>query len=116
MGLFDAFKPKKAESDTIDDMSYIAEMKHFEGPWNQYDFLLASQGYGWDYILDSADYMTKAELSNIGTVSVSKVLGAEEEELVGEYNASGCSIKAMKSLEEEAGALGLGWNNLDKTK
>ena len=33
MGLFDAFKPKKAESDTIDDMSYIAEMKHFEGPW-----------------------------------------------------------------------------------
>lgn len=108
MGLLDIFKSKEnADSDIIDDMSYIAELKHFEGPWNQYDFLLASQGYGWDYILDSADYMTNAELENIGTVSISKILGANEEELVSEYKAEG-SIKNMKSLSEEAGALGLG--------
>lgn len=109
MGLFDKFKTKrKADSNTIDDTSYIAELKHIQGPWNQYDFLLASQGYGWDYAVDSADYMTKAELENIGTVSVSKILGEDEEELINEFKASGYSIKRMKSLKEEAGALGLG--------
>ncbi len=49
----------------------------------RWQFIYKSQSIGeilWDYILDSADYKTKAEFSNIGTVSVSKVLGAEEEE------------------------------------
>lgn len=109
MGLFDAFKTKQnIDSDMLDDMSYIADLKHFEGPWNQYDFLLASQGYGWDYILDSAEYMINAELEHIGTVSVSKVLGANEVELIDELNSAGGSIKKMKSLAEEAGALGIG--------
>jgi len=109
MGLLDVFKSKKnTSSDIIDDMSYIAELNHIEGPWHQYDFLLASQGYGWEYMVDSADYMSRNELEHIGTVSVSKMMGAGEEEFIEEYNASGCSIKAMKSLEEEASALGLG--------
>lgn len=109
MGLFDSFKSKEnADSDIIDDMSYIAELKHYEGPWNQYDFLLASQGYGWNYMVDSADYMTKAELEHIGTVSISKILGAKEEELIDEFNSAKGSIKEMKSLSKEAGALGLG--------
>lgn len=109
MGLFDFFKVKK-NNDSVnkDNKSYIAEVKHIEGPWNQYDFLLDAQGYGWDYMVDSADYMTKAELEHIGTVSISKTLGSNEEELVDEFNAVGGSIKKMKSLSEEAGALGLG--------
>lgn len=109
MGLFDVFKSKNStNSDIIDDMSYIAELKHIEGLWHQYDFLLASQGYGWDYMVDSADYMTKAELENIGTVSVSKTLGLNEVELLDEYKTVGNSIKQMTSLSEEASALGVG--------
>ena len=58
-------------------------------------------------MVDSADYMTKADLDNIGTVSVSFLIGSPEEERVDEYRACG-SIKEMNSLKEEAGALGLG--------
>lgn len=109
MGLLDVFKSKKGTAaDILDDVSYIAELKHIEGAWNQYDFLLASQGYGWNYMVDSADYMTNAELENIGTVSVSKILGANEEELIDEFRSVGGSIRKMSSLSEEAGALGLG--------
>lgn len=110
MGLLDILKgkDKKTDSNVVDDKSYIAELHHIEGPWHQYDFLLAANGYGWDYIVDSADYMTKAELEHIGTVSVSRIMGAPEIELIDEFNAAGSSIKAMKSLSEEAGALGLG--------
>lgn len=109
MGLFNTFKTKnKTNSDMIDDISYIAEMHHIQGPWNQYDFLLAAQGYGWDYAVDSADYMTKADLEHIGTVSMSETLNSDEKELINEFNSSGYSVKAMKSLKEEAGALGLG--------
>lgn len=109
MGMLNRFKSKKStNSDIIDDMSYIAELKHIEGTWNQYDFLLAARGYGWDYMVDSADYMAKTELEHIGTVSISRIMGANEEELIDEFNAAGCSIKAMKSLSKEAGVLGLG--------
>lgn len=109
MGIFDRFKKKNSEdSNAIDDMSYIAELHHIEGAWHQYDILLASQGYGWDYVLDSAEYVVRTELSHIGTVSASKVLGSESSELIGEFNSVDGSIKAMKSLSEEMGALGIG--------
>lgn len=110
MGIFDALlgKKKKAETSNTDDMSYIAQLHHIQGPWQQYDFLLAAGGYGWNYIIDSADYMTKAELEQIGTVSLSKVLGGPETELIKEYHSAGNSVKAMGSLAEEGGALGIG--------
>lgn len=82
-------------------------MQHISGHWQQYDFLLVAMGYGWKYMVDSVDYMTKADLDNIGTVSVSAINGSSEEERVYEYKACG-SIKAMNTLKEEAGALGLG--------
>lgn len=82
-------------------------MQHISGHWQQYDFLLAAMGYGWEYMVDSVDYMTEADLDNIGTVSVSAMNGSSEEERVDEYKACG-SIKAMNTLKEEAGVLGLG--------
>lgn len=109
MGLFDVFKKKNStDNDMLDDMSYIADLHHIQGPWQQYDFLLASQGYGWNYMVDSANYMIQSELEQIGTVTVSKVLGADETELIDEFHSVGDSIKEMKSLSEEAAALGLG--------
>ena len=106
MSIFE--KKDHEDSNTIDDMSYIAELHHSEGAWHQYDILLASQAYGWTYMLDSAEYVVRTELDQIGTVSVSSVFGAESTELIHEFNSVGGSIKAMKSLSEEMGALGIG--------
>ena len=109
MGIFDGWKKKKeTDSSVLDDLSYIADVHHVQGPWNQYDFLLASQGYGWDYMVDTADYMTKADLDQIGTVSVTAAPGGSETERIEEYKAAKDSVKAMKSLSEEASALGIG--------
>lgn len=108
MSAFDEIKAemRKTNSDIQDDMSFIADMRHIQGSWHQYDFLLAANGYGWDYIVDSADYISKAELEHIGTVSVSD--GAGETELVSEFNSAGGSVKSMKSLSDEYGAFGIG--------
>lgn len=110
MGLFDAFRKKNtsAETDMLDDVSYIAQLEHISGPWQQYDFLLGTRIYGWDYIVQSADYMVKNELENIGTVTVSQIMGAPSKELIDEFNACGGSISAMQTLSREAGSLGLG--------
>lgn len=107
MGIFDKFKKSnEAENHTsnvnADEISYIADFRHFEGAWHQYDFLLASRGYGWDYAIDSAEYITKADLRDIGTVCVTFNLGAEATELVDEYRSCGESLKNMHSLKEGA--------------
>lgn len=109
MGLFDSFKSKKSkDSDMSEDMSYIADMRVFEGPWTQYDILLASKIYGWNYMVDSADYMIHAELEHIGTVSISKILGGDEKELIDEFHLNGDSLKKMDSLLEESSLLSIG--------
>ena len=105
MDLFDMFKNN--DSDMLNDTSYIVEYKHISGPWQQYDFYLTS-GYGWDYMVDSAEYMASADLKNIGTVSVSAISGAQEEERVNEYRTCDSSFKAMPSLKHEWGVLGIG--------
>lgn len=119
MGLLDKLKKsgqsatKREESNHIseaalDEMSYIEDTHHIEGPWHQYDYLLAAGGYGWEYMLSSADYMTRADLQNIGTVSVGYIPNGDATELIDEYRAVGESIVAMKTLEEEGANLGIG--------
>lgn len=105
MGLFDGFK--KDDGDMLNDTSYIVEYRHLSGPWQQYDFRLTS-GYGWDYMVDSAEYMASADLKNIGTVSVCSISGAPEEERIDEYRTCNRSFKAMPSLKHEWGVLGIG--------
>lgn len=41
------------------------------GNWEQYDVLLAARGYGWDMILDWADYMVQEDVENISKASLS---------------------------------------------
>ena len=105
MGLFDKFI--HSNSDMLNDTSYIVEYRHISGPWQQYDFRLTS-GYGWDYMVDSAEYMALADLDNIGTVSVSAISGASDEERIDEYRTCNRSFKAMPSLKHEWGVLGIG--------
>lgn len=105
MGLFDFVKKKE---EVLDDISFIREMRCYRESWIQYDFLLAASGYGWDYMVGSADYMSMADLDNIGTISVSPIAGGEAREYIEAYKASGYSIKDMDVLKNEAGALGVG--------
>lgn len=102
------FNKENGSAGSADDKSYIAELNHIEGPWNRYDFLLAANGYGWNYAISSAEYIAQADLKNIGTVSVTFSPEADPEELVGEYRACGESFGAMESLKNEGSDIGIG--------
>ena len=114
MGLLDLFKKSDNGSVSsnsayeIDDMSYIAEIKHSMcGAWHQYDVSLAARGYGWGAMLDWADYMVSADLDHISKASKSMIVGAPEENILDEYIKIG-SFKEMPLLQEEAGILSVG--------
>ena len=62
-------KCKAGTEEILDDISYIQEMKHIRGPWQQYDVLLAARGYGWDTMVDWAAYMEPADLDAISTIT-----------------------------------------------
>ena len=50
----------------IDDLTYIKDMKHMQnGPWHQYDVLIDARGYGWSTMIDWADYVRKADISDV---------------------------------------------------
>ena len=118
MGLFDKFKKKskaedyktedsKAEDykagnskseDYIDDVTFIRDIKHIQsGPWHQYDVLLAAQGYGWDYMISSADYMAAADLENISQVT-SGFIDSEDTDITELYKKSNCKCSETEEL------------------
>ncbi len=109
MGLSSLFSEKRNTStDTLHDASYISSVEHIVGPWHQYDFTLSTRGYDWNYILDSARYMTTADLMNIGTISVSPSMGGADIEYIDAYKANGGNIDLIDELKTEASMLGLG--------
>ena len=121
MGLFDVFKkktPEKAkqpitravkisEEDYLDDITFIREMKHISnGPWHQYDILLAARGYGWDMMKDWADYMADADLEHISQVTTSS-LGAQEKDITSSYEGHGGKCKSTPELDAEMSVLSI---------
>ena len=92
----------------LNDASYIYAVEHIVGPWHQYDFTLATQGYGWEYILSSAKYMTETDLVNIGTISVTTLAGSQAKEYISAYKANGENISLIDELKKEASMLGVG--------
>ena len=92
----------------IDDISYIAEMKHtMNGIWHRYDVDIAAMGYGWDDILDWANYMVKVDLDNISKVSKTLISGEKEEDILHEY-IKYKNFDEMPSLKLENGLLSVG--------
>lgn len=87
MGLFDIFK--ETDSEYLNDMTYIQEVKHISGPFEQYDILLAAGGYGWDYMTSSADYMANADLKDVQQVTMQAIAGAEENDITKAYKSVG---------------------------
>lgn len=130
MGLFDLFKSKKekkgnhpttdasSHSQTVDslnaqaeeyldDITFIREMKHIPAkPWHQYDILLAARGYGWDMIIDWADYMATADLEHITQVTTGS-MGAQEKNITESYNNSNGKCFGTPELKVEMGVLSI---------
>lgn len=88
MGLMDLFN-KRTDSEYLNDMTYIQEVKRYSGLFQQYDILLAAGGYGWDYMKSSADYMASADLLDVQQVTMQSVSGAEENNITKAYKSIG---------------------------
>lgn len=102
------FRSKPANVPEIDDISYIQEMKHSKlDAWNQYDVLLAARGYGWEAILDWADYMANSDISRISKVAVSEMPGMPEKDCLNEYLQSG-SFSNSEVFKNEKGLFAIG--------
>ena len=92
----------------IDDISFIKELKHIRGVWQQYDVLLAARGYGWEYMVDWAAYMEKEDLDNISTVTVAEIANMPAKELIDEYRKTDGGLKDFDLLSHERGVLSIG--------
>ena len=97
--------PRQNEA-MLDDFTFIRELKHIPaGPWHQYDILLAARPYGWDMMLDWADYMAGADLMNISQVTSAPLAGGPETNLTDSYQAHSGSCRETPELQEESGVL-----------
>lgn len=95
--------------DTLNDVSYIKDVKHLQsGDWHQYDILLAARPYNWDYMVDTAEYISHADLEDISTLTVSLLISSNEHEIIEEYYACGNSVKRIPQLHKEQGSLAIG--------
>ena len=103
MGLFDKFK-KKNNEEYIDDVTYIRDIKHIPSvPWHQYDVLLSAQGYGWDYIIDWANYMATTDLEQISQVTVSSA--DKSADITESYIKSNGKFSETEELKNEEASL-----------
>lgn len=92
----------------LDDVSYIKEIKHIRGTWQQYDVLLAASSYSWNYMVDTAAYMESADLDTISTITTAEMANMEETELISAYRKTQGSIKDFGLLSFEKGELAVG--------
>ncbi len=116
MGMFDIFKKKK---ETVQggngqawptgrylDKSYVKDLHHVsQGPWHQYDILIDARGYGWETMVDWADYMAQKDLIRVDQLSVGD-LHADELDLTKEFQVVH-NCKDLLKLKEEHGNLGI---------
>ena len=121
MALFDLFKkknggketnnPQKADSfptdEYLDDITFIRDIKHFQAdPWHQYDVLLAARGYGWDMMIDWADYMAVSDLEHISQVTTGS-MGTQEKDITESYKNSNGKCAETQELKTEMGILSI---------
>ena len=100
---------KTAEgTDMLDDISYIREMKHIHRAWQLYEVLLATRGYGWDYMVDLAAYMESADFDPVSTLTVAQMANMPETELINDYRQWGGTLIEYDKLSFERGQLAIG--------
>ena len=97
-----------ATQSAAEAVSYIEDMKQLafkmgDTVWQQYDILLATRGYGWDDIIEAADYLASADMDYIDSISTSSPTSPTEELVLAEEKGSlglaGHSRKFDRSLK-----------------
>lgn len=90
----------------LDDLTFIKAVRHLEvGPWHQYDILIDARPYGWESMIDWADYLVAADMRFVDQVTVTG-MGGPETDFTEEYNEKK-SLKSLACLKEESGILGV---------
>lgn len=91
----------------LDDITYIEGVHHLQmGLWHQFDILLDAQGYGWEYMLDSADYMAAADLRNITEVKTGD-MQLSNIDLTASFHEHNGKFSEMPELKQEFGFLSI---------
>lgn len=102
MSLRDLFG-KKAK---FEEGTYIHAVSHVKcGVWHQYDILLNTTIYGWEYMLGWADYMAASDMKQMDRVTISE-LGKGDIDITDEF-VSQSSIPNMPSVRDEHSSLGI---------
>lgn len=96
---------------TLDDESYIQDIQHLSGKvgfvlWQQYDILLAARPYGWETMIDWANYMESADFDSIDSLVIGAP-GEQDIELAHVYNQNKVGLKNFDRLAEEKGLLSI---------
>lgn len=104
--MFNFFKKKKQE--ILDDVSYIKEIKKqsLDG-WCYYAIYLAARPYGWQYMIDTSDYINKNDLI-FDNLWISEIAGGREKSLKEVYHKSNQNIRNIEELNTEYGLLAIG--------
>ena len=102
---------KQFNDEYLDDISYIKDIRHLPmGPWHQYDVLLDAQGYGWDYMLDSADYMASADVKCITEVQTGD-FRVNTVNITDSYHEHDNKCRETPELKKEQGFLSIAGNS-----
>lgn len=102
MSLLDLFRKK----DKDESKTYIHAVSHVQcGVWHQYDILLKTTIYGWEYMLNWADYMAGSDMKQMDRVTISEA-GKGDIDITGEFMA-GQRIPELPSVREEHASLGI---------
>lgn len=78
-----------------------------DGPWEGYEFRLSGD-YGWQYMLENAQYMADADLRDVGSVTAGANPMGENRQFIEEVQANGGRIDTCPALHDERENLGVG--------
>ncbi len=109
--LIEKDKTKDDKIKTLSDRSYIRYISINNtayvplSGWKAFDVVLDTRPYGWEYIVDSADYLANSDITptdlTVYDLSGSKV------ELYDQLTKARCAVKAIRQLESEYSSLAL---------
>lgn len=120
MALSNLFKKKNAKTkmcntqdfdfstdEYLEDITLIEDIKHMQFDlWHQYDVSLATDCYGWEQMIDWADYMSASDLEHITQVTTGS-LGSQEEDITESYHKSDGKCAETQELKSEMGVLSI---------
>lgn len=95
----------KLKNTQPNNKTFVKAVNHTRmGPWHQYDILLDSRIYGWEFMKDWADYVIGADLDNISEVMTGG-LGSEDINITKAFLENNQKCTQTPELKTEQGTL-----------